>query len=280
MSTHERAVYWLAERLQGVDAGYRRDVAATTCDALRDAKRYRGWLQLLSLAGLALRLRSPLRGGSRPEAVWSHGLRLGALLSLTALACDAAAHGTALVSVGVAAGLVAAVSAALSGWRLAAVCVVLGTTVFELLLVGLNARAEALVTISLVGVGGLIAGPGGHVRHGRRLALVIAAASIFLCLAAITVGPSAPQTVSGLAFAWVCPCVLIGLGWLDPRLAAAATTLVFARLAASGFGELGHALAVLREGQRDLLLRWLLMGTGVVAAWVVTHRAIGRQRQL
>jgi len=68
---------------------------------------------------------------------------------------------------------------------------------------------------------------------------------------------------------------LLVAGWFDPRLAAAATTIVFARLAASGFGELGRALAVLQQhGQRELLLRWLAMGSSVVGAWLVTHRSI------
>jgi len=76
-------------------------------------------------------------------------------------------------------------------------------------------------------------------------------------------------------FAWIAPAVLLLAGWFDPRLAAAATTIVFARLAASGFGELGRALAVLQQhGERELLLRWLAMGSSVVAAWFVTHRSI------
>ena len=71
------------------------------------------------------------------------------------------------------------------------------------------------------------------------------------------------------------PVVLLVAGWFDPRLAAAATTIVFARLAASGFGELGRALAVLQQhGERELLLRWLAMGSSVVGAWLVTHRSI------
>ena len=84
-----------------------------------------------------------------------------------------------------------------------------------------------------------------------------------------------------LLFAWIAPVVLLLAGWFDPRCAAAATTIVFARLAASGFGELGRALAVLQEhGQRELLLRWLAMGSRVVAAWVVTQRSIQRTARL
>ena len=280
MSTDERAVHWLTERLPGVDAGYRRDVAATAFDALRDAGRVRRWLELLSLAALALRLRSPLRAGARPEAVWIQGVRVGALVSLTAVACDAAARGPAIAGVGVALGLLAAVASALCGWRVVAVCLVLGTVLFELLSVGLTVQAEVLLTICLIGAGGLIAGPAGAARHAPRVALAVAAVALLLFLAAVAVGSGAPGAASTFVFVWVCPCALIGLGLLDPRLAAAATTIVFARLAASGFGELGHALAVLHEGQRALLVRWLLMGAGVVAAWGVTHRAIGRQRRL
>ena len=95
------------------------------------------------------------------------------------------------------------------------------------------------------------------------------------------IGTPSGEAASVLVFAWIAPVALLLAGWFDPRLAAAATTIVFARLAASGFGELGRALAVLQEhGQRDLLLRWLVMGSSVVAAWLVTHRSIRRTARL
>jgi hypothetical protein len=35
-----------------------------------------------------------------------------------------------------------------------------------------------------------------------------------------------------------------------------------------------------QSGQRDLLARWVLMGTGVLAAWFATNRAIRRLTRL
>ena len=47
------------------------------------------------------------------------------------------------------------------------------------------------------------------------------------------------------------------------------------RLLASGFDELGRALAVLsQDGQGALLVRWAMMGAGVFGAWLVTQRSI------
>ena len=76
------------------------------------------------------------------------------------------------------------------------------------------------------------------------LALCIVPAGLLLGL---VIGTSSGVAASVLVFAWIAPVALLLAGWFDPRLAAAATTIVFARLAASGFGELGRALAVLQE---------------------------------
>jgi hypothetical protein len=108
-----------------------------------------------------------------------------------------------------------------------------------------------------------------------RIALAAGAITLAGMLSALVIGASAAEAGSVLVFAWIAPVLLLLAGWFDPRLAAAATTIVFARLAASGFGELGRALAVLQQhGQRELLLRWLAMGSSVLGAWLVTHRSI------
>jgi hypothetical protein len=107
------------------------------------------------------------------------------------------------------------------------------------------------------------------------MALAVGAIVLTGLVSALVVAASAAEAGSVLVFAWIAPVALLVAGWFDPRLAAAATTIVFARLAASGFGELGRALAVLQQhGQRELLLRWLAMGSSVVGAWLVTHRSI------
>ena len=136
-------------------------------------------------------------------------------------------------------------------------------------------QAGAFVSACVVAIGGLLAG--GHDVAHRSLGMALAVGAIVLAglLSALVIDASAAEAGSVLFFAWIVPVVLLVAGWFDPRLAAAATTIVFARLAASGFGELGTALAVLQQhGQRELLLRWLAMGSSVVGAWLVTHRSI------
>jgi hypothetical protein len=56
---------------------------------------------------------------------------------------------------------------------------------------------------------------------------------------------------------------------------------VFSRLLASGFDELGQALAVLaQQGSEALLVRWMLMAVVVVGAWFATRRSIQRLSSL
>ncbi len=281
MTRHERAILWVTERFDGVGPSYQRDVALTTSELCRQAGRYRRCLELLSLVGLALRLRSHARTRDRPDAVWSQGVHLGAVLLLTALAAQSAAGRVGAERFVAVAALIASVGCALLGRRSAAVALATGAAIVDVVWVAHGAQAGAFVSCCLVAVGGLIAGSPAPVQHGRLLAIVATATALAGFLSAIAVGTGSAEAASVLFFAWVAPIALVVLGWFDPRLAAAATTLVFARLAASGFGELGRALAVLEhDGQRELLARWVLMGTGVLGAWFATHRSIRRLTRL
>jgi hypothetical protein len=277
VTAHERAVRWLTEHVESGDAAYRQEVALTTRELCREAGRSRRCLELLSLLAFALRLRSRARTGDRPDAVWRQGVYVGAVVLLISLATETAA--AAWVDAGrlaLAAILAGSAVSALRGRRLAAIGLATGAAVVEVAWVSHGVQAGAFVSACAVAIGGLLAG--GHELAARRYSgMTLAVGVIMLAglLAALVIGASAAEAGSVLVFAWIAPVVLLVAGWFDPRLAAAATTIVFARLAASGFGELGRALAVLQQhGQRELLLRWLAMGSSVVAAWLVTHRSI------
>jgi hypothetical protein len=237
---------------------------------------------LLSLVAFVLRLRSHARTGDRPDAVWRQGLYIGAVVLLTSLATESAAAGWVDAGrLGLAAMLAGSAVSALCHKRLAAVGFAAGAATVELGWVSHGVQAGAFVSACAVAIGGLLAG--GHDVAHRSLGMALAVGAIMLAglLSAPAIGASAAEAGSVLIFAWIAPVVLLVAGWLDPRLAAAATTIVFARLAASGFGELGRALAVLQQhGQRELLLRWLAMGSSVVVAWLVTHRSMRHTARL
>jgi len=274
VTAHERAVHWLTERVERGDAAYRRDMALTTCELCREANRSQRCLELLSLVAFALRSRS--HTGDRPDAVWRQGVYVGAVVLLTSLATESAAAGWADAGrLGLAAMLAGSAVSAMRRRRLAAVGFAAGAAIVEVAWMSHGVQTGAFVSACAVAIGGLLAG--GHEVAHRSLGVALAVAAIVLAglLSVLVIDASAAEAGSVLFFAWIVPVVLLVAGWFDPRLAAAATTIVFARLAASGFGELGTALAVLQQhGQRELLLRWLAMGSSVVGAWLVTHRSI------
>jgi hypothetical protein len=276
VTAHERAVRWLTDRVERSDPAFRRDIALTTSQLCREADRSQRCLELLSLVAFALRLRSRARTGDRPDAVWRQGLYVGAVLLLTSLATQSAAAGWVDAGrLGVAAMVAGSAVSALRDRHIAAVGFAAGAAIVEVVWVSQGVQAGAFVSACAVAIAGLLAG--GHDVARRRLgmALAVGAAMLVGLLSALVIGASAAEAGSVLIFAWIAPVVLLVAGCFDPRLAAAATTIVFARLAASGFGELGRALAVLQQhGQRELLLRWLAMGSSVVGAWLVTHRSI------
>jgi hypothetical protein len=279
VSVHERAVRLLADRLEGGGAAYRRDVALTTCELCREASCFRRCLELLSLAALVLRLRA--RRCARPEEVWRQGVYAGAVLLTASLVAENAAAGSGDPGrLGLAATLALATGCALGGRRAAAIAFAAAAAVVGAVWLPQGVPAGAYLSACALVIGGLLAG--GHPVVGSRAASVLAVGILVVSLlAGLTLGAGSAGAASVLVFAWIAPAALLLAGWFDPRLAAAATTIVFARLAASGFGELGRALAVLQEhGQRDLLLRWLAMGGSVVAAWLVTHRSIRRTARL
>jgi hypothetical protein len=276
VTTHERAVDWLTDRVAELGGPYRRDVVLTTRELCREAGRGRRCIELLSLLGFTLRLRSRARTGDEPDAVWRQGVYLGAVLLLVSLAAEGAAAG--LDDVGrlvLAAAVTVSAALALRDARAVAAAFALAAAIGEAAWVGHGVQAGAFVSACVVAIGGLLAGGRGLMPARPRMVLALGAVIPLGLLLALAIGAGPGEAATVLACAWIAPALLLLAGWVDPRLAAAATTIVFARLAASGFGELGRALAVLQlHGQRDLLLRWLAMGATVVAAWLVTHRSI------
>ena len=276
MSTHERAIHWVTGHIDGDDGAYRRDVELTARDVCSEASPLRRSGELLNLVALVLRSRSRARTGDRPDAVWRQGLEIGAVLLLASLAVESAAAGVSEAGkLGLAAIVAAAVVFALLGRRVAAIGCAAAAAILEAAWVGHGLPAGAFVSCCAVAVGGLLGGGSGSPHQRSGTALAFAATMLVGVLAGLVLGTATAEAATVLAFAWILPILLLIAGWFDPRLAAAATAIVFARLAASGFGELGRALAVLKdEGQRELLLRWLAMSSGVVGAWLVTHRSI------
>jgi hypothetical protein len=278
MTVHERAIQWLTDHLP-VDATHRRDVALTSCELCRAANRFRQCLELISLVALNLRLRA--RTCDRPDAVWRQGVFVGAVLLLSSLAAQSAAAGRLEAGrLGLAVMLAVSTACSLLHRRTAAIGFAVGAAIVGAAWVYQGVEAGAFLSGCVVAVGGLLAGGYRVARARHAMALALAIVPLGL-LSGLVIGAVSAEAASVLLFAWIAPAALLLAGWFDPRLAAAATTIVFARLAASGFGELGRALAVLQEhGQRELLLRWLAMGSCVVAAWVVTHRSIRRTARL
>jgi hypothetical protein len=276
VTRHEHAVRWVIERIDCADGAYRRDVELTTRELCGEASRSQRSVELLNLAAFVLRSRSRASTGDRPDAVWRQGLEIGALLLLASLATQSTAAGaSAAGKLGLAAILGASVVCALLGRRFAAVGCASAAAILECVWVGHGLPAGAFASCCAVAIGGLLAAGPESPQPRAGMALAVGAAMLSSLLAAIVVGAASAEAATVVAFAWILPILLLIAGWFDPRLAAAATTIVFARLAASGFGELGRALAVLREeGQRELLVRWLAMSSGVVGAWLVTHRSI------
>jgi hypothetical protein len=201
---------------------------------------------------------------------------VGAVVLLISLAAESAAAGSVHAGrLGLAAMVAVSAVSALRHRRLAAISFATGAAIVEFVWVSHGVQAGAFVSACAVAIGGLLAGEQEVADRSSGMALAVAAMTLASLLSALVIGASAAEAGSVLVFAWIAPGVLLVAGWFDPRLAAAATTIVFARLAASGFGELGRALAVLQQhGERELLLRWLAMGSSVVAAWLVTHRSI------
>jgi hypothetical protein len=276
VTVHERAIQWLTQRAAHSDAAYQRDVALTTCELCRDADRSRRWLELLSLVAFALRLRSRASTGDRPDAVWRQGVHIGAVVLLTSLATASAAAGALDVGrLGLAAIVACAAACAVRHRREAAIAFAAAAAIVDVVWLSHGVQTGAFVSACAVAIGGLLAGRDEAGHRGLPPALAVGAFTLTGLLSALVIGAAAAEASSVLLFAWIAPVVLLVAGRFDPRLAAAATTIVFARLAASGFGELGRALTVLHQhGQRELLLRWLAMGSSVVLAWVLTHRAM------
>jgi hypothetical protein len=287
MRTYEQMVLQITKRFEGVSDDYRQDVALTARELVADADPWRRCLELGALLALALRLRSRNRTGARASDVWRQGLYLGSLLLMAALAsvawsrlADPALPARTLVfttSVIGAIALAAALGAGLRGRRPAAVLLA-ASGAGACLSASVPASVAAMfASASVVAIGGAAIGTMPPVPAGRPRALVLGTLPLMALPIALAAGSDATASATALAFTAGLPAGMVAAGWFDPRLAAAATVLVVSRLLASGFDELGRALAILaRDGQGVLLLRWVLMGSGVLAAWFATHRAIGR----
>jgi hypothetical protein len=287
----ERAVRWVTDHFEGVAPEYARDVALTTREVSGDVGPCGRFLQLASVAGLALRLRARSRTDSRPDAVWRQGLYVGGQALLCAAtaqlwvelagAPDRGSRWFVWARIVAAVALSASVGLSLSSRRRLAVVMVGVGMLAQGTLLEHGRPAAAFASYCVVAACGLLGGSPTAAARGRSRVFVIGLIALASCSLALAAGADVAGDTTRLVFFWLLPALLIVLGWFDPRLAAAATTLVFARLAASGFDELGRALAVLEDdSQRALLVRWIVMGTAVPATWLATRQSIRRLTRL
>lgn len=273
LRAYERAVDRLAERLEGVGPAFRQEVALTARELGDGARPRIRYGELAALFGLVLRLRSRHRTGGSARLIWRQGIHRGAVfLLMTAAACIWARQPSPVLAVA-AVMLAAAGSGALSAVRMpgrvtAVLLAGAGTTV------ALAVGAQGVGGACAVAVTGLCAGAPPPVAAAPRNAVALA---VLACgagsLALAMGGGSAGAVVAGL-LTGITPAVLLVLGWYDPRLAAMGATVWCARLSVSDLGELGDILAAPVGTERQfLLLRWLLMGSGLVLAWLVARRS-------
>jgi hypothetical protein len=188
----------------------------------------------LSLATFALRLRSRTGTGDRPDAVWRQGVYLGAVLLLTSLAVESAAAGWVdAPRFGLAAIVAVSTACAVLDRRLAAAGFAAVAAIAEVVWVSHGIQAGAFVSACAVAIGGLLAGRHEIAQRRSGIALALGATMLVGLLCATVIGTNTAEASSVLVFAWIAPVVLLVAGWFDPRLAAAATTIVFARRAVS-----------------------------------------------
>jgi hypothetical protein len=201
-------------------------------------------LELLGLAALALRLRSRARTGNRREQIWRQGVYIGSVVLLAALAAAAwasvvtpgsgtsADQAPALIGAGALAG---SVVLGMRGARWAAVLLACAGTAAVIGADSSQPGAGVLATMCIVAVAGVAAGSR-PLPSTRAAALASGPASLAGLVPAVAFGADA-ATVAAVSSA-IGAAALLGLGWCDPRLAAAAHAVIFSRLLATGLDEL------------------------------------------
>jgi hypothetical protein len=133
-------------------------------------------------------------------------------------------------------------------------------------------RAEVVATVreATTGAGPVtraaevasLLGLGLRLRARRSAHLLVRGAALGTAVAVLTAFAPVPIAV-------VVPVVLLGLGWFDPRYAAAAAVVWTWRFVVAGVGEVPATGVV-------LFLRLVAMATGVLAATAVTQASLRR----
>lgn len=268
------AVDRLAGRLEGVEPGFRGEVALAARELGSGARLRDRCGELAALFTLGLRTRSRHRTGGAAALIWRQGVHLGAVLLLVAVAARVWAGRPAPVLVASAVVLAAAGAGALGAVQAparAAVVLLAVAGAIGALAAGTNAVGGSCA----VAVAGLCAGAPPPVPAAPKSVVAVAVLPCAAWPLALAAGSGTAGAAAAVVLTGAVPGVLIVLGWYDPRLAAMGATVWCARLVVSDLGALGEVLAApLGEERRVLLLRWLLMGSGLVLAWLVTRRSI------
>lgn len=284
MSLYDRAVAVAVRRLPGVDEDRRAEME----DTIRSVAAERGtarWRELGSLWWLRFSLRSRDDTGDDPDVHWRQGLHRGAALLLAASAVDtlrfwSGSSGSSRGAVAaIAASLVVATWAAGTGRRiltLALLAAAAATAGLGGVAVGAPFSTRLVLAAVVVVIGTAPGRDQGRLCPWQWMALVATASVV------VVVEPRAHAVVVGIVLTAIVPMMWLVAGRADARLAVGAATVLLWRLVAVDLRQLGDAAVALPTGRElDLLvLRWLVMGVGFVAAVVVARTAIRRTASL
>jgi hypothetical protein len=235
--------------------------------------------EALSAAALGLRLRGQVATRDSASEIVRQGAALAGPVVLAGVAAWTWSERAAQPAVGAAVSVLLLLAALVSPRRVGP-AVAIGAAVVWIAAGSTPAfpiAAGALVAATLVAVGAT------SVRQPSRRCPVAGALSIAALIAMAAVGgPDVVDQPGLVVAAAVLPAVPLALGWLDPRLAVAATTIWLWRFLSVDLADLASGLADLTGelSVQSIVVRWLLMGTGVAAGWLVTHQAIARSREI
>lgn len=258
---------WVATHLPGVDGAVRADLVHTIDRTAPRAPAGERLAEAVSLVGFALQSSSRRGTGDNRTPMLRQGARVAAL-PMAAMSTALAWSLGSVVAVLAGAAVVVLVGAGLrwaaAGPALVAVAAAVGSSPQLLALSGI---VLAVVVVgepfdrTICPTGGLVAGL--SVAVGAGVAAVWSPAPV---LAVVEIG--------GLGVL----AVFLLIGWSDPRFAVAATVLCASRFVTADVAELAAALgaAVTGDEVRLVLGRWVIMGAGVAASWLLTRAALDR----
>lgn len=276
MSVYESALSFAVRHLVPVDEDAGAEIVRTAIEATDGRSISRRVRELMSMVGLGLRLRGHRATGDDRRQILAQAASLGGALVLLATAAwvwaDADTVDLSTVLIVTVIGSGAVVSPRL-------VQVVLGGVgAISLLVFGTFATAPVIAGLT-IGIVLTVAGSTVWAHSFRPwLAMPVIAVVITEAIGFAVVGSGWLTTGVLTVLAAGGPLAFLAVGWFDPRFALVATAVWFWRLAAVDLVDLaGAGMDLGRELTLDVLIvRWLVMGAGVLIGLAVSQRSLHR----